>query len=168
MNRLLAAFVIATIACASEPSRDESASPAHSAQQSAVQLSAETHCYRSSESVLLGPPIGRRNVGHPPGWIRLEGIEKGERGGAELVEANRARLGGQWARLAGDTLRIVAGDDFLRTELRVVLTKDSLVGQADAHSDADLEPDSAGKLGDLRRKWRLTAVRAPCDSVPRR
>ena len=126
----------------------------------------DSRCYRSPESVLLGPDIGRRNVGHAPGWIRLDSLEHGANGPAHLVDANRTILGGRWEERSGDSLRIIAGNDFLRTELDAVIAQDTLRGRATAHSDADLEPDAAGNLGDVRRAWELRAVLAPCEGMP--
>jgi hypothetical protein len=126
----------------------------------------QIRCYRSPHSILLGPAIGRRNMGHPPGWLRIEWVARDTSGAAELVDANGARLGARWYRLQTDSLRVVGADDFLRTELRIVMNADSLRGQAHAHSDADIERDSAGKLGDVRRAWQVSATRIPCDSMP--
>jgi hypothetical protein len=158
---------LAAVACARGESGMDSSRAADSVRTPGVPSIVEVRCYRSSQSVLLGPPVGRRNVGHPPGWIRLEWMARGDSGAAQLTDANGAGFGGQWMRLAGDSLRVVGADDFLRTELRLVVTTDSLRGRCDAHSDADIERDSAGKPGDVRRAWQLHAVRAACDSMPR-
>jgi hypothetical protein len=138
-----------------------------SVRQRATAASAESRCYRSRESVLLGPGTTQRSVGHAPGWIRLEASDQSS-GSALLVDGNGAGLTAQWQRVSGDTLHVVARDDLLRTELFVVAVADSLQGRATAHSDADVERDSTGALGDLRRAWRMSAARAPCDSMPRR
>ena len=68
----------------------------------------------------------------------------------------------------GDSLRVLAADDFLRTELRVVVGPSSLRGRASARSDADLERDSTGRLAEVHREWQVDAVRVACDSMPRR
>jgi hypothetical protein len=164
----LASIVLGSHACADEVPRSDSAIASGSAQHATVNPVVERRCYRSPQSVLLGPPIGRRNAGHAPGWIQLDGVARGDTGAAELIDANSAGLGGQWYRHVGDSLRVVASDDFLRTELRVAISAESLRGRADARSDADLERDSAGRLGDVRRTWNVSAVRASCDSMPRR
>jgi hypothetical protein len=123
-------------------------------------------CYRSSQSVLLGPiTANSRQNAQGPGWIRIEGFGA-DSGAAELVDTNRVRLGGSWRRGSGDSVSMVAADNFLRVELRLTVTDSAAIGTALARSDADVEPDSAGQLRDFRREWVLRAVRAPCDSMP--
>ncbi|HEU5186319.1 MAG TPA: hypothetical protein VFU01_17225 [Gemmatimonadaceae bacterium] len=118
--------------------------------------------------MLLGPPVAQRNNGRPPGWIRLDSIRTQPNGPGQLVDANRAGLHAQWHRQGEDSLRIAAADDFVRVELVVSLGSDSLHGRATAFSDADVERDAAGRLGPVQRNWELRAVRASCDSMPRR
>lgn len=126
-------------------------------------------CYRSSQSVLLGPitPKSRQN-GKGPGWIRIEGFPAAESGASELIDANRAGLGGSWRRGSGDSVSMAAFDDFLRVELRLAVSDTAVMGEAVARSDADVERDSAGNLRDFRRDWVVRAARAPCDSMPER
>ncbi|HJU64434.1 MAG TPA: hypothetical protein VJ596_02095 [Gemmatimonadaceae bacterium] len=167
LRTALEVVVVAAMMHACDGSRDDSGPAADSSPAPTTSPLADVRCYRSPQSVLLGPPVGRRNVGHPPGWLRLEGLDHATSGVAELVDANRAGLSGQWMR-EGDSLRVLAADDFLRTELRVVVGPSSLRGRASARSDADLERDSTGRLAEVRREWQVAAVRVACDSMPRR
>jgi hypothetical protein len=128
-----------------------------------------SRCYRSSQSVLLGPiTAASRQNGKGPGWIRIERFPAADSGGGELVDANRAGLGGSWRRGSRDSVLMAAADDFLRVELRLALSDTAAKGVALARSDADHEPDSTGQLRDFRREWILRAARAPCDSMPMR
>ena len=165
---ILLGISLLALICGCDDSDRETVINADSSVKATPRSLIEVDCYRSPQSVLLGPMRGRRNVGHAPGWIRLDGLGQAATGPAELVDANGAGLHARWHRHGGDSLSVIAADDFLRTELLVVISADSLRGRADAHSDADLERDSAGRLGDLRRTWAVNAVRAPCDSMPRR
>ncbi len=160
-------IVLTTVACVRDDDGNDSATVEEQESRSSAQPLGESRCYRSPQSVLLGPDIGQRNVGHAPGWIRLDSLGRGSRGPALLLDADRAVLNGQWEERSRDTLHVAAGNDFLRTAFDVLITENALRGRATAHSDADLEPDTAGKLGDVRRAWELRAVRAPCDSMPR-
>lgn len=162
------AVIVALLACTRDSAPSDSATAAPQPATAIVAQPVDSTCFRSAESVLLGPPVGRRNVGHPPGWIRLVGLAQADSGAAQLVDANASGLGAWWDRIAGDSLRVIGFDDFLRTELRVAIAGDSLHGQGAAHSDADIEVDSAGQPGDVRRTWRVIAARAHCDSMPRR
>ncbi len=124
-------------------------------------------CYRSSHSVLLGPITKSRQNGQGPGWIRFDGPSTAVSGSGELVDASRAGLGATWSRGPGDSLSVMAADDFLRVELRLVVSDRTARGSALATSDADVERDSfSGRLRDFRRGWILSASRAPCDSMP--
>ena len=165
---LLVTLIAAVVACTRDGARSDSTTTSEQPAAAIVAPAAESTCFRSAESVLLGPPVGRRNVGHPPGWIRFVGLARENGGEAELVDANASGLGARWDRIAGDSVRVVGADDFLRTELRLAIAADSLRGQGAAHSDADIELDSAGRPGEVRRAWRVIAVRVTCDSMPRR
>ena len=159
---------LAALICACDNSTRDTAIIADSSPEPTGRPVIQVDCYRAPQSVLLGPPTDRRNAGHAPGWIRLERIGRAVNGIAELIDGNGAGLNGRWYHHADDSLSVIGADDFLRTELRVVVSADSLRGRGDAHSDADLERDSAGTLGDLRRTWSVDAVRVPCDRMPRR
>jgi hypothetical protein len=124
------------------------------------------HCYRSSHSVLLGPPRRSGQDGKGPGWLRLEGISDADSGRGGLVDANRSSLGATWRRASGDSVSVLAAGHHLRVELRLAISDSAAVGAALARSDAAAEPDASGRLRDLRREWVLTASRAPCDSMP--
>jgi hypothetical protein len=125
-------------------------------------------CYRSSSSALLGPITESRQNGQGPGWLRFAGLPLADSGFGELVDANRAGVGGFWRRGPGDSVSMTAADDFLRVELRLAVSDSVAMGSALALSDADLEPDASGKLGTFRRAWVLRASRASCDSMPLR
>ena len=127
---------------------------------------AAARCYRSSHSVLLGPITKSRQNGHGPGWLRFEGLPTAGGGSGELVDANRAGLGGHWLRGPGDSVSMTAADDFGRVELRLAVSDSVAIGSALALSDADLERDASGQLQNFRRGWVLRASRAPCDSMP--
>ena len=165
--RGVAIVALTALACVRDDDGRDSATAKERESGASTHPLAESRCYRSPQSVLLGPDIGQRNVGHAPGWIRLDSLGHGPRGPAQLLDANRAVLNGRWEERGDDSLRVEAASDFLRTALEVLMTETTLRGQATAHSDADLEPDTAGNLGDVRRAWELHAVRAPCDSMPR-
>jgi hypothetical protein len=128
-----------------------------------------TRCYRSPQSVLLGPIVTKsRSNGQGPGWIRIEGFPAADSGAGKLIDANRAGLGAWWRRESGDSVSMAAFDDFLRVDLRLTVSDTAVLGEALARSDADVEPDSAGTLRDIRREWMFRAVRASCDSMPLR
>jgi hypothetical protein len=129
---------------------------------------AAARCYRSSHSVLLGPITKSRQNGRGPGWLRFEGLPTARGGSGELVDVNRAGLGGFWRRGPGDSVSMAAADDFGRVELRLAVSESVAIGSALALSDADLERDASGQLQTFRRGWVLRASRAPCDSMPLR
>lgn len=124
------------------------------------------HCYRSSQSALFGPITKSRQSGKGPGWLRVTGLPIAESGSAELVDANRAGLGGSWHRGPRDSVSITVADDFLRVELHLAVSDSVAMGSALALSDADIERDASGKLRTFRRGWFLRASRVPCDSMP--
>jgi hypothetical protein len=163
----VATILLTTIACAPHDDGREFATTQGEGSPAIEQGGVPSRCYRSSYSVLLGPDVGQRNVGHAPGWIRLDSPGPGTNGPTQLIDANRAALNGRWERHGRDSLRVAVANDFLSTRLDVAMTEDSLHGHATAHSDADLERDAVGNFRDVRRAWELTAVRAPCDSMPR-
>jgi len=123
-------------------------------------------CYRSPESVLLGPiDTASRQNGKPPGWLWIRGLPAADSGAVELVDAEGATLRGSWRRASPDSLSVVAADDFLRVQLRLAFSDSTVAGEAVAMSDADVERDASGRLRDFRREWTFTAARAPCDSA---
>lgn len=164
----LVALAVARCACGRDGASGDSAAVPARLPKAIVVPPDDATCFLSPESVLLGASAGRRNVGHPPGWIRLVGLARATGGVADLLAANGSGFAGEWDRIARESLRVVGSYDFLRTELRVAITSDSLFGQGTPHSDADFELDSAGRQGELRRAWRVIARRVPCDSMPRR
>jgi hypothetical protein len=156
------------LACAREAPPSEAGGAADTVVTPAPAPALEARCYRSPRSILFGPPTARGQQGHAPGWIRLEGVSQTDSASGELVDANRSGLGARWRRHSADTVRLLGADDFLRVELWLAVTDDSASGRGEAHSDAAAERDATGRLVDLRRSWRLSAVRAPCDSMPTR
>jgi hypothetical protein len=123
-------------------------------------------CYRSSHSVLLGPPTPSGQQGRGPGWMALEVPEHADSGWAVLVDPGTRRFSTRWRRDATDSIALHAGDDFLQLDMRLAASDSLVHGSASARSDAALERDSSGSLKDLERHWILRAVRAPCDSLP--
>jgi hypothetical protein len=161
--------IIATAFCAglacSEP-RTQRGQNAADSSDLAQSVGPSARCYRSSHSVLLGPIAKSRQNARGPGWLRVEGIQAADSGAGDLVDATRAGLSGMWRRGPGDSVSMSAGDDFLRVELRLVISDSLAVGSAMALSDADLERDASGQLRTFRRGWVLRATRASCDSMP--
>src|SRR5438093_289773 len=128
-------LVLPNLHCVGDSSsRDSGTAARTSPQPNPAASQVEARCYRSSESVLLGPPTRRGQTGHAPGWIRLEGYGGRDSGDAELVDAAGFGLGAGWHRSGSDSVRVVGADDFLRTELRLLIFGDSAVGQGSAHS----------------------------------
>jgi hypothetical protein len=70
-----------------------------------------------------------------------------------------------WVRQPSDSVTILASNDFARIEIRFLVSKGNLAGNGTAHSDAALEPDSTGRLSDLRRSWKFSATEVPCVST---
>jgi hypothetical protein len=122
-------------------------------------------CYRSPQSVLFGPPTSTGQQGRPPGWVVLEGFPDSERGEAELRDSDGKTMRAGWLRQPSDTVTVLASNDFVRIEIRFLVSKGNLAGHGTAHSDAALEPDSTGRLSDLRRSWEFSATEAPCVST---
>ena len=126
---------------------------------------AVARCYRSPHSVLFGPATGSGQQGRPPGWLRLEDFPQGDNGEAELRDGDGKAMRGQWRRQSHDSVDLVAFNDFVRIEIRFLVSKDELAGQGSAHSDAAIEPDSRKRLTDLRRSWKFVATAAPCAAM---
>jgi hypothetical protein len=164
-HSVVAVIAICTgLACAEPKSgTDRSARDSSGVAQSAAR---SVRCYRSSHSVLLGPITKSKQNARGPGWLRVEDLPTADSGAGELVDASRAGLNGRWRRGTGDSVSMTAADDFLRVELRLVISDSVAMGAALARSDAGLERDAAGALRELQRRWVLRAVRAPCDSMP--
>lgn len=122
-------------------------------------------CYRSPHSVLFGPTTRTGQQGRPPGWVRLEGFPETDGGEAELRDNDGKAMRAGWRRQAGDSVTLRAFNDFVRIEIRFLVSNGELSGHATAHSDAALEPDSSGRLSDLRRSWKFDASEVTCDSM---
>ena len=130
------------------------------------QATTATHCFRSQSSVLLGPATSGGQQGQGPGWIRIEGGLAADSGRAALRDADTRTMLATWKRSPGDSIDVLAFDDFLRVELRLAVSETMASGVASSHSDAALERDSAGNMQDLRRSWVLSAPAIACDSMP--
>ena len=122
-------------------------------------------CYRSPHSVLFGPTTRTGQQGGPPGWIRLEGFPDSDHGEAELRDSDGKAMTATWHRQPDDSVALLAANDFARIEIRFLVSNGDLAGQGTAHSDAALEPDSTGRLSDLRRSWKFRATAARCDAM---
>ncbi len=122
-------------------------------------------CYRSPHSILFGPATRTGQQGRPPGWVRLDGFPESDHGEGELRDRDGKAMSAVWRRQPGDSVFVLASNDFARIEIRFLPLKGSLAGHGSVHSDAALEPDSAGRLSDLRRSWNFEAAEAPCDSM---
>jgi hypothetical protein len=130
-----------------------------------VRLRDLARCYRSPHSVLFGPTTKTGQQGRPPGWVRLEGFPDSDHGEAELRDSDGKAMTATWRRQPDDSVALLAANDFVRIEIRFLVSNGNLVGQGTAHSDAALEPDSTGRLSDLRRFWKFRATAAPCDAM---
>ena len=130
-----------------------------------VRLRDLARCYRSPHSVLFGPTTRTGQQGQPPGWVRLEGFPESDHGGAELRDSDGKAMGAQWRRQSEDSVALLAFNDFVRIDIRFLASKGSLAGQGMAHSDAAIEPDSTGRLSDLRRSWKFSAAEVPCETI---
>ena len=130
-----------------------------------VRLRDLARCYRSPHSVMFGPTTKTGQQGRPPGWVRLEGFPDSDHGEAELRDSDGKAMTAIWRRQPGDSVVLLASNDFVRIEIRFLVSNDKLSGQGTAHSDAALEPDSTGRLSDLRRSWKFSAAAAPCDAM---
>jgi hypothetical protein len=130
-----------------------------------VRLRDLARCYRSPHSVLLGPKTGTGQQGRPPGWVGLERFPESDHGKAELRDSDGKAISAGWRRPSADSVALLASNDFVRIEIRFLVSNGNLAGQATAHSDAALEPDSTGRLSDLRRSWKFSAAAVPCDSM---
>ena len=100
------------------------------------------------------------------GWIRLDGSARADSGTALLVDADGASMPGQWRRIPGDSVHIVAFNDFLRLEYRARAVDTTFLGALRATSDAAVERDSTGKLIGMDRRSEITGAATPCDSIP--
>jgi hypothetical protein len=97
--------------------------------------------------------------------VRLEGFPDSDYGEAELRDSDGKAMTANWRRQPDDSVALLAANDFARIEIRFMVSNGNLVGQGTAHSDAALEPDSTGRLSDLRRSWNFRATAAPCDAM---
>lgn len=130
-----------------------------------IRLRDLARCYRSPNSVLFGPATRTGQQGRPPGWVRLDGFPETDNGEAELRDSDGGAMTASWRRQPDDSVALLASNDFVRVEIRFLVSNRNLAGHGSAHSDAALEPDSTGRLSDLRRSWKFDASEAPCDSM---
>lgn len=160
---LLSIALPLVLAACDRPAERPERAPAQAGRQAGA---GESVCYRSASSVLLGPLTAGGQQGEGPGWIRIDGGLGADSGAAGLRDANSKTMAGQWRRVTGDSVAVTAFDDFLRVELRLVVSDTMASGIGSSRSDAALERDSAGTMQELRRSWVLAAPAAPCDSMP--
>jgi len=130
-----------------------------------IRISDLARCYRSPQSVLFGPATRTGQQGRPPGWIRLERFPESDHGEAELRDSDGKAMRARWIRQPNDSVTLLASNDFVRIEIRFLVSKRNLAGSGTAHSDAALEPEFTGRLSDLRRSWKFSAIEAPCNST---
>ena len=123
-------------------------------------------CFTADRSVLARTP---GSVGAPAssinGWIRLDHFI-GDSASAKLIDSDGFTLDASWRRIA-DSLVVAGFNDFVRIEMRLRVADSAARGTLNAHSDAALERDSAGKLREFSRSSRIAFRQAPCDSMPR-
>jgi hypothetical protein len=128
---------------------------------------ARSLCFADTQSVL-----GRRPgtvAPRPPGvvgWIRLDADAGADSGRGALIDSDGRSLQAAWRRIASDSTRVEAFDDFVRVEMRLAIDDTSATGVAVASSDAAAQRDSTGRLTDFEVRWRVTARRAPCERLP--
>ena len=161
---IIALFACLELACAGPRPPGRQSTPIDTIRIVAMDLRVAARCYRSPHSVLFGPPTKSGQQGRGPGWLGVQLAR--DSGWAELVDADTKGFTAFWRPIQGDTLLLLAANDFLRVELRLLVSDSVAFGRAAAHSDAALERDATGRLVDLRRDWILRASRASCDSVP--
>jgi hypothetical protein len=154
------------VACDATAARDSTLAQATAVADSAPRAGT-VRCWVSDSSVLARAP---GTVAPGPaglrGWIVLDPPSVGQSGTARLVDSDGADLDATWNGLGGDSVAVVGFDDFLRVEMRLAVTVDEVAGVAHAGSDAAQERDSAGKMRDFQRSWRVAARAASCDSLP--
>lgn len=166
--RRLRLLVIAVLSggCEATAARDSTLAQATVVADSAPRPGT-VRCWVSDSSVLARAPstVAPGSVGLR-GWIVLDPPSVGESGTARLVDSDGADLGATWNGIGGDSVAVVAFNDFLRVEMRLAVTVEEASGVAQAGSDAAQERDSAGQMRDFRRSWRIVARAASCDSLP--
>ena len=124
-------------------------------------------CFLSTGSTLGRMPNDAGGNEVAPGWLRLDGAVGADSGSALFVDGDGASMAAQWRRIAGDSIHVVASNDFLRVEYRALPATSGIRGTLHTRSDAALERDSTGQLRELNRQREMTARVAPCDSMPR-
>ena len=123
-------------------------------------------CFAANSSVLARAP---GSAGAPAttisGWIRLDQFA-GDSASAKLIDSDGFALDAAWRRSA-DSLVVAGFNDFVKIEMRLRVTDSAARGTLNAHSDAALERDSAGKLREFSRTATIRFRQAPCDSMPK-
>lgn len=146
---------------------------ARQAADSAQATGSSSTCYVAAESML------GRDAATPPGftstqpaipdslrgWLRLDRTAESDSGAAWLTDSDQSAMPGAWRR-AGDSLLILAFNDFLRIELHVAVTPTQLRGRGLATSDAAQDRASDGRLLNYRRNWVLQAEASDCAAMP--
>jgi hypothetical protein len=132
---------------------------------SALREDVEAACFAADRSVLArtpgsaGAPASRIN-----GWIRLEQFT-GDSASAKLIDSDGFTLDAAWRR-KGDSVIVAGFNDFVRIEMRLRLADSAARGTLNAHSDAALERDSAGRLRAFSRNATISLRQASCDNMP--
>ena len=171
-GRAIVAVLLFALACSPSEEAARGVSPdtnaqAVTARATDVSSAVATECYLDGQSVLARRP---NSLAPGPadlrGWVELEGLGVADSGPARIIDSDGAALGAGWRRGDRDSILVEAFDDFMRVELRLLLSERGATGSALATSDAAFERDSAGNAQDFRRSWRVAARRAPCDSLP--
>ena len=147
----------------------DSGSPPDSVQApatiSVLREEAVAACFAADRSVLARAP---GSAGAPAstitGWIRLEQFT-GDSASAKLIDSDGFTLDAAWRRV-GDSLMVAGFNDFVRIEMRLRLADSAARGTLNAHSDAALERDSAGRLREFSRTATISFRQAPCDNMP--
>jgi ketosteroid isomerase-like protein len=122
-------------------------------------------CFESDLSPFgrSGPATGGSG---PGGWLRLESSARPDSGAARIEDDGGASLRASWRRIAADSVLITGFDDFVRVEYRLALSGGGASGPAVLTSDAELVPDGAGGLRELRREWMFQAAAVSCERLP--
>ena len=167
MSSIRRSMICSALLLAACGGRDAAPDDSASAGDSVHTEVATAVCFRADRSVMgrESPLTGRTSTA--PGWIRLDS-PRADSGAALLIDADGAAMDASWKRAGGDSLAVLAFDDFLRVTLSIARADTSLAGTGLATSDATLVRDSAGRLRDLRREWAINARAVVCDSLPPR
>jgi hypothetical protein len=123
-------------------------------------------CFAADRSVLARTP---GSAGAPTtaisGWIRLDRFNS-DSASAKLIDSDGFTLDAAWRRMT-DSIVVAGFNDFVKIEMRLRVADSAARGTLNAHSDAALERDSAGKLREFSRSSQIRFRQAPCHSMPK-